>query len=913
MTTMNFTLSTALQQQLLNNHSYVWALEYANGTYLSGASTPLVSNGAVQSGNLSVTLPTPFSSGQVFLVVSNNASVAQTLSTSQSGADGAINSSSAQSLGYQYQLVEATLTPSPNDLGDISSVNAFAFPVQFADANGTRGFSSATTGSQLLTKLQAIAPGSVLAGMAFGPAQGPNMASNPWPSSDWTTYVNSLTNGSTNAIATLSAMNIVTYYGPTNTISQYGVTYDTTSQYFYLKPNLTNGATNTDWIRISTSNLLNSIYAQTGSIEISTNQGQSWTTSTTFTPNTADGTVTKYFVAGFDAGYWGGSATSPNPADPSKINLNTTANWNYNYAYDATFNGAGSAITYTNLLGSGPGTAGGGNRFYDPWAQLIQSNSNSYGWSYGDLISQGGTNPQISLWSANAQVPSIGISLYANSDAPAGYVPIPLAYVAPPAGGPTWPNSLPAYYAVNTPAASFNQNVLNFSFSLGNPAYAPNAQTPLAFRFFAPSDSSAGTDGFVTLSVTGSAAMTDWQALIVKGGPGSWTLQANGGAPPNGQLSIYNVPVTANGSTGWYQLVFGDSAHQTTYNIYASSSNGLFLDNSQTASNFVVDHGLGYGSGEGVSFNTGVNGYTLSFAPSGVITYDIATFSAPGTLFGTNTTDMLSGTNGADIINGAPGNDLISGGPGDDTAVSWLPSKNFTLASYAGSPFLVSQDRVGTDGTDTLDGIEKLQFGDRTIDATTILKTAASSADQVLKIIDLYSQLGRAPDALGLDYWTSQLHDGRPIQDIAKSFFKQPEPAALYPAALSDQDFVTAFYGNVFGRAPDASGLAYWTSQLQHGQARDSFVLAFISGARGGDLQTLTNKEMVSARFALTQGLTDSTWAKTVMAHVDSTAASVTAANAQTDGFAAIAANPATTELIVQIVGIAIDQAIASH
>ena len=90
-------------------------------------------------------------------------------------------------------------------------------------------------------------------------------------------------------------------------------------------------------------------------------------------------------------------------------------------------------------------------------------------------------------------------------------------------------------------------------------------------------------------------------------------------------------------------------------------------------------------------------------------------------------------------------------------------------------------------------------------------------------------------------------------------------------------------------------------------------MLAFISGARGGDLQTLTNKEMVSARFALTQGLTDSTWAKTVMAHVDSTAASVTAANAQTDGFAAIAANPATTELIVQIVGIAIDQALASH
>lgn len=924
MTTMNFNLSTALQQELASSSSYLWALQYDGtpGQYIGGASTPLVSAGVVQTGNLSVPLPASFPSGQVYLIVSTNANAAQTISTSQSGSNGAINSSTAQSVGYQYQLVEANLSGSTGDLGDISSVNTFAFPVTFSDSNGTRGFAPGFTGSTFLSNLNTnVAPGSVLGGMAFGPAQGPNMATNPWPSSDWTNYVNSLTNGSATAVATLADMNIVAYTG--NTLSQYGVSYNTTSQYFYLTPNLTNGATNTDYIRISYTNLLNSIYAQTGSIDISTDGGNTWTTSSTFTPNTPDGAVAKYFVAGFDAGYWGGSGTSPNPADPSTIDLNHTSNWNYNYAYNATFNGAGSAIQYSNVLGSGPGTAGGNNRFYDPWAQLVQNTSNTYGWSYGDLISQGGTNPQISLWNATSsqQVSTITLSLYANSEtmtAAAGYVGIPPSYVAPPAGGPTWQNpSLPHYYAVNTPAASFNQNVLNFSFNFGT--FAPNASTPLYFRFFAPSDSLAGSDGFVSLSVTGSAAMTDWQTLTVAGGPGTWSLQNDGGPPSTGQLSIYNVPVTQNGSTGWYQIVFGDTGHQTTYNIYAQSSGGLFLDNTQNLNNFVVDHGLGYGSGNGVYFNTGVNGYTLNFAPSGVVTYDIATFSAPGTLFGTNGIDVLSGAHGNDFLNGAPGDDRINGGPGHDTAVSWLLSKNFTLAGIAGSSTIVSQARFGSDGTDTLNGVEKLQFRDMTIDGTTIIKTAALRADQILKIVDLYHELGRAPDALGLSYWGSQLHDGRSIQDIATSFFSQSEAAALYPLTLSNQDFVTAFYGNVLSRAPDAGGLAYWTGQLQSGQvARDDFLLTFIGGARSNpaataDQQTLANKDMVGAYFALTQGLTDTAWAKTVMAHVDSTATSVAAAKAQTDGFVATAHAEATTELIVQIVGIAFDQALAAH
>ncbi|MGD9881236.1 MAG: DUF4214 domain-containing protein, partial [Reyranella sp.] len=538
------------------------------------------------------------------------------------------------------------------------------------------------------------------------------------------------------------------------------------------------------------------------------------------------------------------------------------------------------------------------------------------------LISQGGTNPQVSLWNAstNQQVSQIDVTIYSNTEtitSSDGFIGPPLAYVAPPAGGPTYANpALPHYYAVDT--ATSGVNVLSFatSFGPGN-SWSPNSTTPLSLRFYSPNDSMAGTDGFVTLPIT-SVTGSDWAVLGVRGGPGTWNLQKVGDAPPNGLFTLYDLPVTSNGSSGWYQIVFGG----TTYNIYATSSGGAFLPiegPSSNPANFVVDHGLGYGPGQGVSQNaTGLFGYTLNFAPSGTITYDISTFSAPGTQVGTNRIDTLAGTSGNDFFNGAPGNDAISGGAGHDTAVSWLPSKNFTLAGYADSFSVISQARFGTDGTDTLNSIEQLQFRDMVVDATTITKTAHLDGDQLYGLIDLYTEIGRAPDALGLSYWGSQLHDGVPLKELYTSFFLQPEVASLYPAGLSNQEFVTEVYGNVLSRTPDAGGLAYWVAQLQQGQfSKENFLLPFLNGARANagamaDQQTLANKELVGAYFALEQGLTNADWAKTVMALVDNTTASVAAARAQTDAFAAIAAAEATTELVVQIVGIAFDQPLGS-
>jgi hypothetical protein len=246
-----------------------------------------------------------------------------------------------------------------------------------------RGYVPGLSGEAIYTALgnaQTFSPNSFSSAdrLSIGPATANNAS--PWPSSDWTAYVNAFKARA----ATLNDIQLVVpFTGNTPLqsapmLSQYGVQYVAADQYgtdyFWLVPNTMNGATNTDWIRIPASHLMQNIYVQPGPLEVHVGgkdgpiqQQQS------FTPNNADGAVAKYFIAGFDAGYWGGSGTSPNPHDPTKVDLNHTWNWNFNYAYNATLNS--SAINTPTCWSTGPGTVGGNNRFWDPWARYQKNSS----------------------------------------------------------------------------------------------------------------------------------------------------------------------------------------------------------------------------------------------------------------------------------------------------------------------------------------------------------------------------------------------------------------------------------------------------------------------------------------------------------------------------------------------------------
>jgi hypothetical protein len=277
-------------------------------------------------------------------------------------------------------------------------------------------------------------------------------------------------------------------------------------------------------------------------------------------------------------------------------------------------------------------------------------------------------------------------------------------------------------------------------------------------------------------------------------------------------------------------------------------------------------------------------------------------------VFGSADGDTLYGYGQSTSFAGLGGDDLIIGSSGVNNAYYNGNAGGYGVRVTSGVSSVTVIDKTGAEGTDSLVGIQNLKFIDQTMDTGWFTKTAALSPAQVVQLTELYiASFNRAPDALGLDYWGSQLKDGMSLQAIAKSFFAQPEAAAAYPSSQSTETFITKVYNNVLNRGPDAGGLAYWSGELQSGHiSKDSFLLAVINGASAGsaDGQILANKELVGAHFALTQGLNNLGWANLVMTNVNATAASVTAANAQTDAFAGVAAASAT-EIVVQIVGIA--------
>ncbi|PNV84561.1 MAG: hypothetical protein C0627_00210 [Sulfurimonas sp.] len=122
------------------------------------------------------------------------------------------------------------------------------------------------------------------------------------------------------------------------------------------------------------------------------------------------------------------------------------------------------------------------------------------------------------------------------------------------------------------------------------------------------------------------------------------------------------------------------------------------------------------------------------------------------------------------------------------------------------------------------------------------------------QVAELYvATFNRAPDAAGLDYWVND--SGLTIEEIAQSFFDQPETQTLYPTGTTDTAFVTSIYTNLFNRAPDADGLAYWVADLTAGTSRSVMIEAMKNGAIGTDATIIANKATVGLYVADTLGL----------------------------------------------------------
>ena len=128
---------------------------------------------------------------------------------------------------------------------------------------------------------------------------------------------------------------------------------------------------------------------------------------------------------------------------------------------------------------------------------------------------------------------------------------------------------------------------------------------------------------------------------------------------------------------------------------------------------------------------------------------------------------------------------------------------------------------------------------------------SASSYSSIVQ--ELYiSYFGRPADAAGLANFENALaavnaptnigdlaaaYAGNPaIKSLIDAFGTSAESAALYGSVTSDtasiENFVTAVFQNVLGRAPQTAGLSFWTNAIATGSlSLGDAALAIASGA----------------------------------------------------------------------------------
>ena len=105
--------------------------------------------------------------------------------------------------------------------------------------------------------------------------------------------------------------------------------------------------------------------------------------------------------------------------------------------------------------------------------------------------------------------------------------------------------------------------------------------------------------------------------------------------------------------------------------------------------------------------------------------------------------------------------------------------------------------------------------------------TATATAGMRLELVRLFAALyQRAPSLTELNTWTNARTQGQTAAQVADQMLTTAEVYNRYPPGLSNQDFISRLFSFALGRAADAAGLAFWTSQLS-GMTRGQLVVNF--------------------------------------------------------------------------------------
>jgi Ca2+-binding RTX toxin-like protein len=178
-----------------------------------------------------------------------------------------------------------------------------------------------------------------------------------------------------------------------------------------------------------------------------------------------------------------------------------------------------------------------------------------------------------------------------------------------------------------------------------------------------------------------------------------------------------------------------------------------------------------------------------------------------------------TGSPGNDTLSGGAGIDVLDGGLGIDTLTYSGARSNYTITATA-TGYTVTDSR-GSDGTDTLTNIERLQFSD----AKVAIDTAGNGG---ISYRIFQAGFNRAPHADELGILMTGLDEGVTIGQLAQIIIESSEFITAY-GVMSDSQFITRLYTNALHRQPDAAGLAFFAGNLASGASTRADLLVGFS------------------------------------------------------------------------------------
>lgn len=109
---------------------------------------------------------------------------------------------------------------------------------------------------------------------------------------------------------------------------------------------------------------------------------------------------------------------------------------------------------------------------------------------------------------------------------------------------------------------------------------------------------------------------------------------------------------------------------------------------------------------------------------------------------------------------------------------------------------------------------------------------------------------GRPADPAGLAYWSQALaQNNGDFSAIINAFSTSPEATSRFGSA-TPSDRIADVYQQLFNRAPDAAGLAYWTKAIASGTVSIAdAAIQIMSGAQSTDAQLSTLRQDAAAQF----------------------------------------------------------------